>query len=101
MADAAREKFAELYVEIRLWQLSAPESQRLVEALLDVEELPASLKANIMTRSQGNPFFVEEVVRSLMESGLVYRTNGHWRAKTGIEEFRVPERRSDGRPEPR
>jgi len=91
MADAAREKFAELYVEIRLWQLSAPESQRLVEALLDVEELPASLKANIMTRSQGNPFFVEEVVRSLMEFGLVYRTNGHWRAKTGIEEFRVPE----------
>jgi len=53
--------------------------------------LPDSTKDLILERSSGNPFFVEEVVRSLIDAGLVYREGETWRAREGIEAASVPE----------
>lgn len=49
------------------------------------------VKERILEKSRGNPFFVEEVVRSLIASGMVYREGEVWRAREGIETIRVPE----------
>ena len=45
----------------------AAQSRRLVESLLTIENLPAAVKELILEKSRGNPFFVEEVVRSLID----------------------------------
>jgi predicted ATPase len=45
----------------------------------------------ILEKSQGNPFFVEEVIQSLIEAGLVYQEGEFWRARTEIETVTVPE----------
>ena len=41
----------------------------IAEGLLGVDELPAELQALIVDKAEGNPFFVEELMRSLQEVG--------------------------------
>jgi tetratricopeptide (TPR) repeat protein len=62
-----------------------------VESLLHIEALPADVKERILARTQGNPFFVEEVVRALIDAGLVYHDGVAWRARDEIAEMAVPE----------
>jgi class 3 adenylate cyclase/tetratricopeptide (TPR) repeat protein len=41
-------------------------------------------------RTEGNPYFVEQVLRVLIEQGDIYRQDGHW-TRRAIEEIEVPE----------
>ncbi|MCB0237848.1 MAG: hypothetical protein KDH08_04245, partial [Anaerolineae bacterium] len=45
----------------------------------------------ILDKAEGNPFFVEEVIRSLLDNGLVVRENDHWRATADIVNISVPD----------
>ena len=79
--------------------LSAPESDALVNRLLSTTELPLALRTRIQERAGGNPFFIEEVVRSLIESGAliaeVRPSNGemsrYWRAASDGAEIEIPD----------
>ena len=86
----ASEKFPDRYRSIILRSLNVQQSKRLMESLLGAENLPETLKKNILDKAGGNPFFVEEVIRSLMESGIVYMAGERWVAKDGLKEFAVP-----------
>jgi class 3 adenylate cyclase/predicted ATPase len=59
------------YLEQSLSPLSNLESNELISRLLAVAELPEALRASIIEKSGGNPFFIEEVVRALIDSGAV------------------------------
>jgi class 3 adenylate cyclase/tetratricopeptide (TPR) repeat protein len=87
----ATRKCHERFTEIQLKELTAAQSRRLVETLLHIEALPSSVKEQILGRAQGNPFFVEEVVRSLIDADLVYHDGAAWRAREEIAEVAVPE----------
>jgi tetratricopeptide (TPR) repeat protein len=50
---------------------------RLLDALLGVEP-PASVRRLIVERAEGNPFFVEELIATLIDTGVLERTNGGW-----------------------
>lgn len=56
------------HAEIRLRPLDEAETHRLVTALLGTEELPSPALGAILGKAQGNPLFVEEVLRSLLAS---------------------------------
>jgi len=56
--------------------LSADDSARMAAAVLATDSLPAELRALVATKAEGNPFYVEELVKSLEEGGAVRRTNG-------------------------
>lgn len=91
LSTIAARKCPERYTENSLRELTPPQCRCLVESLLTIENLPTSLKDLILEKSRGNPFFVEEVVRSLIASGMVYQEGEIWRAKEGIETVGVPE----------
>jgi hypothetical protein len=57
------------------------QSRTLVGNLLHIEDLPEKVRALILKKAEGNPFFVEEVVCSLLDSKLVVRENSHWRRR--------------------
>ncbi len=59
--------------------------------LLHIEDLPASIRAQILERSEGNPFYLEEVLRSLIDGGQVVRAGEHWRATRAILEATIPD----------
>ena len=91
LSTVASRKCSERFTEIRLSELNARQSRKLVESLLTIDKLPESMKKLIIEKSQGNPFFVEEVVRSLIDAGVVYQEEGTWRAGESIESVDVPE----------
>ncbi|MHB8599002.1 MAG: adenylate/guanylate cyclase domain-containing protein [Ktedonobacteraceae bacterium] len=66
------------FTTIALEALSKDESSELVDALLNSEELPGVLRYTILNRAEGNPFFVEEIVRMLIDMGVLLYEDGSW-----------------------
>ncbi len=58
---------------IALEPLEGRESERLIDELLPGAELPPELRDRILERTEGNPLFVQEVVRSLVDAGALER----------------------------
>jgi class 3 adenylate cyclase/tetratricopeptide (TPR) repeat protein len=52
---------------IELEPLAPSESEELVEALLEEVELPTSVREALLDKTEGNPLFVEETIRMLVE----------------------------------
>ncbi len=63
--------------EITLKPLTEAESAELISNLLNQINLPEDIKNLIIRRSEGNPFFIEEVIRSFIDEGLVEVKEGH------------------------
>lgn len=79
-------------VRLNLEPLSAAESQRLVEALLhQVRALPETLRQLIVTQAEGNPFYVEELIKMLLDDDIITRNEAGWQVKTTrLETLKVP-----------
>jgi class 3 adenylate cyclase len=87
----AREVLGDAVSEIRLDPLSAAESRALVSNLLEIESLPDNVRDLIMARAEGNPFFVEEVVRMLIDRGAIVPEGDRWVATGEIGAVEIPE----------
>ncbi|MEX2546261.1 MAG: adenylate/guanylate cyclase domain-containing protein [Chloroflexota bacterium] len=81
----------EAMTEIRLQPLSESDSRTLVANLLEIESLPEQVRNQILTRAEGNPFFVEEVIRMLIERGAIVRSGDKWTANETIIGIEIPE----------
>lgn len=79
------------YVQLGIEPLAADDSREMLGHLLHIEDLPSRVRALILQKSEGNPFFLEEVLRSLIDSGHVVRDNGHWRATREIVDVTIPD----------
>jgi tetratricopeptide (TPR) repeat protein len=92
--ETAERDYPHRYTEISLHPLTSDDTNVLVDNLLTIANLPASLRENILAKTDGNPFFVEEVVRTLIDSGaIVSEKEGditRWRAIGSIEEIEIP-----------
>ena len=71
--------------------LSAEESSRLVSLLLEVDSLPEVTRRGILARSEGNPFFLEEIIRHLIDEGLLVHDGGRWSAREEIRAVDLPD----------
>ncbi len=59
--------------------LSQQESQRLVAAILNkMPVVPPALEELITEKAQGNPFYIEELIQSLIETRIILRTGAQW-----------------------
>ncbi|MCC7103994.1 MAG: AAA family ATPase [Chloroflexi bacterium] len=85
---AARE-FPHRYSEVRLRPLSEAASARLVAGLLGLEAPPAGLQS-VLERASGTPLWVEELVRMLVERGLLVAESGGWRVTADLERVELP-----------
>jgi class 3 adenylate cyclase/tetratricopeptide (TPR) repeat protein len=91
---SAAAPYAAPYIsEILLRPLSHNESSQLVDYLLAIADIPEHLRKLILDKADGNPFFVEEVVRELILQEVVTRSDDgtRWRAVTNIEQIALPE----------
>lgn len=61
------------YATISLEALSAAEAETLVQQLLPGDELPDRLRQSILAKADGNPFYVEEIIRMLVDRGVLIR----------------------------
>jgi class 3 adenylate cyclase/tetratricopeptide (TPR) repeat protein len=74
------------YQEIKLQDLSASDALDMMESLLKSKTIPQELRKFIQEKVEGNPFYLEEVINSLIESGTLVRDNGNWRLSRPIGE---------------
>jgi tetratricopeptide (TPR) repeat protein len=77
------------YSQLRLDPLSKESAQELLTALMGDEASTLPLKRIIIERTEGNPFFMEEIVQSLVEQGVLAR-NGAANLVKPLNEIRVP-----------
>jgi class 3 adenylate cyclase/tetratricopeptide (TPR) repeat protein len=75
---------------LALAPLAANDSERIARAALDTDALPPELSKRILERAEGNPFFLEEVVRSLLEEGVLGREDGRVVLRRPLESVRIP-----------
>jgi class 3 adenylate cyclase len=75
-----------------LWlePLSPEHSAQMVEELL-AAELPRRLREVVVDRAEGNPFFVEELVATLIDQGVLQQTDGRWSAGELPAGFEIPD----------
>jgi tetratricopeptide (TPR) repeat protein/predicted Ser/Thr protein kinase len=91
LADVLREMNRErLYQRVLLRRLNADGVRAMIGAMFGVEQVSEEFGALIFRETEGNPFFVEEVLKHLIESGAIYRENGGWGRKK-IAEIEVPQ----------
>jgi class 3 adenylate cyclase/tetratricopeptide (TPR) repeat protein len=89
--NPALEECREHLVEVPLQSLSTDASRTLVKELLGGAELPESLAAEILDKSEGNPFFLEEILRSLIEAGGLVLEGDRWTVTPLTGTSRVPD----------
>jgi len=92
-----RETIARLHrhhhTDLWLEALSAADSEELVGNLLEVEALPRPLRRRILDHAEGNPFYVEEVIRSLIDSEILFfdEATTRWQAAREVEDIAIPD----------
>jgi predicted ATPase len=91
LLSEARGLFGQALTELRLQPLDEAASRDLVSNLLEIESLPEPVRASILARAEGNPFFVEEVVRMLIERGVIVRRVDRWVATAEVASVEIPE----------
>ncbi|MBI2210504.1 MAG: AAA family ATPase [Deltaproteobacteria bacterium] len=87
----ALDEYRDRYMEVSLRPLSGESSHDLVKGLLSGSVLPEKLGQVILEKAEGNPFFVEEVLRSLIERGVLTREDTGWKVTGLVETFQVPD----------
>ena len=70
---------------------AAAETASLMLSDLLAKTLPPELATTVVARAEGNPFFVEELVATLMDRGVIERANGSWRVHDIPAGFEIPD----------
>ncbi|WGD55391.1 adenylate/guanylate cyclase domain-containing protein [Bradyrhizobium sp. CB1650] len=80
------------HTTLRLPPLGDADGQRLLAAYFShgSHELPASLFSRILERASGNPLFLEEIIRGLIEAGALERDGAQWRMKSDEAAADIP-----------
>jgi predicted Ser/Thr protein kinase len=84
--DFTRERLA---VRVKLVRLDRDQTRRLLEAIL-AEEIPPEFLDSIYHETEGNPFFIEEVCKALIEQGKLYRLDERW-CWSCMDELKIPQ----------
>ncbi len=79
------------FSEIFLQELDPGETHQLVQGLLASRDVPPDLIKAIAAQAQGNPFFIEEIIHSLLEDGSLSSQNGGWELIRDLAEIQVPD----------
>ena len=88
--ESIKEKLPVYYVEINLQPLNEQMSETLINNTLNIKGIQHAMVDQIILRAGGNPFFIEEVVRSLIDEGAVVKANGEFKVTEKIEKIVIP-----------
>jgi hypothetical protein len=88
--EHAREQHAERNLELLLEPLGAEAVRRMVRNLFRGGDVPYATRTLIEERARGNPFYIEEVVRALVDQGAVAYRDGAFHATRALESAEIP-----------
>jgi len=86
-----RPEWAGASLVVMLEPLTGAECERLIANLLGEAGLTGDAADRITDAAGGNPLFVEEMLRKLIDDGSLERDDGSWRATRDLSRITVPE----------
>ncbi len=78
------------YTQLRLEPLAQANAAELLQSLLGDDPALQSVRSLLVTRAEGNPFFLEESVRTLVETGVLAGERGGYRLAQAVDRVEVP-----------
>jgi tetratricopeptide (TPR) repeat protein len=87
LAELNRERLPQ---SVSLKRMSLEDISEIIRQILEQDDIPAELCKAIYEKTRGNPFFAEEVIKSLKEEEIIYRERDRWGFKE-TSEFEFPE----------
>jgi tetratricopeptide (TPR) repeat protein len=85
-----RMRIEKLFSEIILSRFNERCTTLMIESMVGKQGLPNGFAKVLYKESEGNPFFVEEVLKSLVNEGLIDVASYKWAAKIDFSEIRIP-----------
>jgi len=90
IVETVKERLPVYYVEIVLEALDERMSEALITNMLNIGGLHHAVIEQIVQRAGGNPFFIEEVVRSFIDEGAVVLKDGTFEVTEKIGTIAIP-----------
>ena len=81
--EVAGRRYEHRYTALALEPLDHDAAEQMLTSMLG-DSLPQDLRATLVTRSEGNPFYLEEILNSLIDAGALVDEEGAWRATEGV-----------------
>lgn len=75
---------------LHLKRMSQNEVSEIIKSILEQEDVPEEFCTLIYEKTKGNPFFVEEVLRSLKDDEIIFREDNRWRFRD-VSKIKFPE----------
>jgi class 3 adenylate cyclase/tetratricopeptide (TPR) repeat protein len=75
-----------IFTDIQLQSLSPSETQDMLTSLLMTDRIPKEVRRLVQEKAEGNPFYVEEMVNSLIESEILLRDGESWKLTGPIQD---------------
>ena len=99
LVSASRESMGGRFAELRLKTLSETGSRQMIANLLQFDALhfdsaqsmPENVQGLILKKAEGNPLFIEEVLRMMIDQGAIQRQNEGWSTGTAISTMGIPD----------
>jgi len=85
LIDLGRRRLGERCSVLTLTGLNEEQCLQLLANLLGTDTLSSQLKGPIISRSGGIPFYIEEILRMLIDQQLLFQKEGRWHLKSGFE----------------
>lgn len=79
------------YTQLSLGPLTPEESLALVQTLLELETIPQSLQNLIESKSEGNPLYIEEIIKTLIDSEKIVKKGDQWSISETVDQFEMPQ----------
>ena len=86
-----RPDWTQLGASIRLEPLASAASEAMVTNLLGRVRMPEEIATTIVSAAGGNPLFIEEMLRMMVDKGAIERRNGGWAVSGDLEAVGAPE----------
>ena len=77
------------YRQIRIGPLATATAEELLHSLVGDEADLDALKRRLIERTEGNPFFLEETIRTLRDTGILVGELGHLRLTRAVENVEI------------
>jgi predicted ATPase len=80
------------HTRLALYPLSKRGSRRLFEEIMQrTPEVPEALRELVVSGADGNPFYIEELIKMLIQDGVIVKGDPDWRIESGrLASIRVP-----------
>jgi serine phosphatase RsbU (regulator of sigma subunit) len=91
LVRAAREKIGPRLTEIKLDNLSENDSQLFVRELLNIDVVPDAITTTVLRKSEGNPYFIEELVRMLLNEGVLIKKGDQFIVNPKTDINKIPD----------